>query len=119
MRKLPAFEQGSFSVATLREIRRSGLRIVAVLAYEADTETVASLAQQEGMVAGFAWVLPQSWSSPVSDLLGWLWVRALLGSDMQTFAEQATYQLWQHISYGSKLFMATDKLWQQISYGNR
>ena len=42
--KPAAFELGKIMDATLTEVRRSGNRIAVVLAYDSDTQTVASLA---------------------------------------------------------------------------
>ena len=89
--KPTAFEPGNIRDATFREIRQSGSRIVVVLAYDADIWAVASLAHRDGMVAGFAWVLPRSEVLPVPDLLGWLWIRPFLASEaMQVFAKQVS-----------------------------
>ena len=84
------FEPGNIKDVMLSEIRRSGIRIVVVLAYDADAQTVASLAHREGMGAGFAWVLPRSEVLLVPDLLGWLWFRTFLPSDMDSFAKQVS-----------------------------
>ena len=97
--KPPAFEQGGFNDAMLGEIRRSGIRIVAVLAYYADIQTVASLAYREGMGAGFAWMLPGSWGLPVPEVVGWLGVKPFLSSDMQTFAEQVSNYSKSHFNF--------------------
>ena len=93
--KPAAFEPGSLKDAMLTEIRRSGFRIVFVLAFDADTQTVASLAHREEMVTGFAWVTPGSEVLLVPALLGWIWVRPFLASGaMQAFAL--------HVSHYSK-----------------
>ena len=42
--KPAAFEPGTFEDGMLGEIRRSGIRIILVLSYDADTQTAASLA---------------------------------------------------------------------------
>ena len=88
--KPAAFEPGNFKDAVLSEIRRSGIRIVAVLAYDADAQTVASRANKEGMAqAGWAWLLTDD--RLVSTMAGgWLWFRTFLASDMQAFAKQVS-----------------------------
>ena len=53
-----AFEPGSVTDATLGEVRRSGMRIVLVLSDDADAQSVASVARREGMVSGYAWLVP-------------------------------------------------------------
>ena len=89
--KPTALEPGNVKDGMLDEIRRSGFRIVAVLAYDADTKTVASFARRDGMSAGFAWVLPRSEGLPVPALLGWVWVKTFLASEgVQEFAKQVS-----------------------------
>ena len=89
--KPAAFEPGNVKNPMLREIRQSGIRIVAVLAYDDDTTTVASFAHRDGMSAGFAWVLPRSDIPPVPALLGWISISTFLASDgMQEFANQVS-----------------------------
>ena len=52
-----AFEPSNLRDATLDQIRRSGVRIVALLADNADKAAVASRARQRGMTsAGWAWI---------------------------------------------------------------
>ena len=56
--KPKAFEAGDMKDVMLGEIKRSGIRIVFLLAYDADTQSVASLAHQHGMTsAGWAWLV--------------------------------------------------------------
>ena len=89
--KPAAFEPGNFKNKTLSEIRRSGIRIVLVLSYDYDTQTVASLTFREFMTTGWAWVLTER--NPAREALsvaGWLWFRPFLASDMQTFAKQVS-----------------------------
>ena len=87
--KPAAFEPGNINDAMLRDVRQSGIRIVFVLAYDDDARTVASLAQRDGMNAGFAWVL-SSEVLPVPALLGWIWFRTFLVSGMRAFAKQVS-----------------------------
>ena len=94
-----AFEPGNIKDTMLREIRQSGIRIIAVLAYDADTQTVASFAYRDEMSAGFAWMLPRSEVSPVPALLGWIWVKPLLASEgMQAFTKQVSDYSKSHFS---------------------
>ena len=84
-----AFEPGSFTDAALGEIRRSGIRIVFVLSYTADAQSAASLAQQEGMTMGYAWLVVSE-QVAVPDMAGWLWFRPFLRSNMEVFAKQVS-----------------------------
>ena len=82
-----AFEPGSIHDAMLREVRQSGNRIVLVLAFDNDTQAVASQAHQDGMSAGFAWGRFGVPSVPA--LFGWIWIKPFLASEgMQEFAKQ-------------------------------
>ena len=88
--KPAALEPGSVKDVTLSQIRRSGFRIVLVLSYDADTQTVALVAQREGMLSGWAWLVAEE-SLTVSGMAGWLWFRPFLASEaMQTFAKQVS-----------------------------
>ena len=88
--KPAAFAPDNFKNATLSEIRRSGVRIVQVLAFDGDAQTVASLALREGMTsAGWSWLVVHEVLA-VPAMAGWVFFRALLGSGMQTFAEQVS-----------------------------
>ena len=83
-----SFESGNLK--TLGEIRRSGFRIVLVLSYDADAQTVASLAHREGMArSGWAWLVCEE-KIGVKDMAGWLWFRPFLAGDMQAFAKQVS-----------------------------
>jgi hypothetical protein len=89
--KPSAFEPGNFKAATLREIKRSGIRIVMLLAFDADFKAVALSASQEGMTsAGWAWVLTEGlYSAVLEQMQGWVYVLPLLPSDgLQAFAEK-------------------------------
>ena len=89
-----AFQQGSSKNTTLSAIRRSGLRIILVLSYDADAQAVASLAQLAGMTEGWGWLLMEE-RAAVPAMAGWLWFRPFLGSDLQGFAEQVSH-IFQH-----------------------
>ena len=91
VRRPAAFEPGSFKAATLREIRRlSGFRILLILSYDADAQSIASIAQQEGMTNGWGWLRP--WAAVGSaDMHGWLHIAQLLPSEgMLAFAKQVS-----------------------------
>ena len=60
--------------AQLREIKHSGYRIVILLAYTADILAIASLAEQDGMSAGYAWLLVEGSSTVSKAQLGWLYL---------------------------------------------
>ena len=87
--KQAAFVPGDIEDAMLGEVRRSGFRIVLVLSYDADTQTVASLAERDGMLAGFAWLITEE-KIGGQNLAGWLWFRPFLASSMQAFAKQVS-----------------------------
>ena len=93
--KSSAFEPGKFNSATLRDIKRSGFRIVTLLAQDNDVIAIASSTDQKGMSsAGYAWILIGTVGTEVAFLrmAGWLWLRPLLPSDgMQAFAEEVSY----------------------------
>ena len=86
--KPAAFEPTKFKAATLTEIKRSGIRIVTLLANDHDTLAVASSAAQEQTLIGWAWFI-DAVDFPVQQMHGWLYFRPLLPSEgMQVFAEQ-------------------------------
>ena len=83
------FEPGNFEdTANLHKIRRSGVRIVLVMAYDTDMETVALSAHRAMMTRGFAWISIESVSEASLYLVGWLYLRPRLPEGMQAFAEQ-------------------------------
>ena len=84
-----AFEPGSFTDATLGQIRRSGIRIVFVLSYDADAQTAASLTRRKGMMNSYAWIF-DSEKAAVPDIAGWLWLRPFVGSNMGAFVKQVS-----------------------------
>jgi ABC-type branched-subunit amino acid transport system substrate-binding protein len=87
--KPAAFEPGAFRDAAMSEIGRSGFRIVLVLSYDADAQTVASLGRRESMTTGWAWlVLAEMLSVPA--MAGWLSFRPFLGSGTKAFAKQVS-----------------------------
>jgi hypothetical protein len=87
--KPAAFEPGDVKDAMLSEIRRSGFRIVFVLSYDADAQTLASLGRRESMTTGWAWLVSAE-RTAVPAIAGWLWFRPFLASDMQAFAKQVS-----------------------------
>ena len=91
--KPTAFDPGSTKDATaaLLEIKRSGIRIVVVMAYAADTQAVAHKAYREDMArVGWAWLLAES-DTMTEHMQGWLFLQSLLPSEgMQGFAEQVS-----------------------------
>ena len=84
-----AFEPESFTDATLGEIRRSGIRIVLVLSYDADAQSTALLAQREGMTNNYAWLVIAEIIA-VLEIAGWLWFRPFFRSDLEAFAKQVS-----------------------------
>ena len=70
-----AFQTGLFStssVSTLHEIKKLGIRVIALLAYDGDVQDVASIAEKDGMLSsGWAFYLTlvlvmSSWQSLTS-----------------------------------------------------
>jgi ABC-type branched-subunit amino acid transport system substrate-binding protein len=88
--RLEAFEPGDFKAATLLEIRQIGFRIVLILSYDTDAQSVASIARKEGMTNGWGWLRP--WAAVGSaDMHGWLHIAQLLPSEgMLAFAKQVS-----------------------------
>ena len=84
-----AFLSGNFDESALIEIRKGTICICLVLCYDEDSQTVASTAQQEGMMtAGWAWLLTNE-KTAVEAMTGWLWLRPFIALDMHAFAQQA------------------------------
>ena len=91
--KLPAFVSGRFNADILREIKRLGIRVIMLIAYDKDMAVVAAHAHSQEMIrAGWAWVLPYTDESyRVEEMQGWIFVQALLPSEgMQAFAKQVS-----------------------------
>ena len=91
--KPAAFEPGLFRDATLQEIKRSGIRIAILMAFDDDLIRVASRAALEGMSTAWAWIMIDYGCNDCSALLymGWLYIRAFLPSEgMQGFAKQVS-----------------------------
>ena len=91
--KPSVFEPGNFQASILREIKRSGIRITMLLAYDSDMTTVAAHARPEGMLeAGYAWILTEALVTRVTEHMhGWLFLQSLLPSEgVQGFAEQVS-----------------------------
>ena len=73
--KPAAFEPGNFKTAILKDIKRSGIRIMIVLAFDEDTHKAASSAAQEGMDSvGFAWIVLEE-RAAVLQMQGWIHIR--------------------------------------------
>ena len=89
--KVAAFEPGNLKTETLGQIRRSGIRIIFLLSFDADTQRVASLAHQASMLsAGWAWLI-EAEKVTVPEMDGWLWFRPFLASEeLQEFVKQVT-----------------------------
>ena len=91
-----AFEPGSIQHsqhkhATLQEIKRSGIRVVILVAGSGDTNAVSSNAAQKGMTrAGWGWVILEQ-RHATADMQGWLFLRSFFVSKaMKAFAEQVS-----------------------------
>jgi ABC-type branched-subunit amino acid transport system substrate-binding protein len=87
--KPAAFEPDDVKDSMLSAIRKSGFRIVFVLANEDDVHTLASLARRESMTTGWAWLVSEE-RTAVPAMAGWLSFRPCLASDMQAFAKQVS-----------------------------
>ena len=96
-----AFESGKVNDATLTQIKRSGFRIVILMAFKGDTETVAEKAHENKMLdKGWAWILLEKRSSKILRLQGWLFIRPLLSLTSESaFAKNVS-------DYGKKYFNA-------------
>ena len=89
-----AWEPGTFlqETETLREVKRTGNRVLFLLAYDDDIKTVASHAAREGMLrAGFAWLRNEAAAQATGLEQGFMFMRSLLPSKgMQAFAEHVS-----------------------------
>ena len=90
--KQPAFEPNAFDKSALREIKRSGVRITILMAYDSDMIDVASEATlQEMTTAGWAWILTEGVVDArrqATQMAGWIYVQPLCPSQgMQAFAK--------------------------------
>ena len=81
-----AFESGKFSEAKTSEIRRLGVRVVSVLAWEKDIIAIASANQG----AGWAWVQIEKIGSGTTVMAGWLTIVGFLHSVPEGFANQVS-----------------------------
>ena len=90
--KPAAFEPGDVKDAMLSEVTRSGIRIVLVLSYGADTNTIAAHARHAGMLSpGWAWLVANDEGMASGDMQSWLYLRSVLASGaMQAFAMQVS-----------------------------
>ena len=90
--KPAAFEPGDAKETMLREVTRSGIWIVLVCAYGADTNTIASHASRAGMLSrGWAWLVLNDEGMASADMQSWLYLRPFLASGaMQAFAVQVS-----------------------------
>ena len=102
-----AFEPGQFNDETLGEISRSGNRIVIFMAFENDTHTVASSAQELTTSAGgWAWILLEP-ALPRPTLEGWLYIQPTLAPEgMQAFAKQVS----DHTQSSFNITVSTDSV---------
>ena len=81
---LAAFESGDFNEAKAREIRRFGVRVVFVLAWESDIVAIASANQG----AGWAWVQTEKVGTGSLEMAGWLTIVPFLPSIPTGFTER-------------------------------
>ena len=91
MLKPVEFEPGRFKLATLSQIKHSGIRIVILMAFQNEVQDVASSAEKQDMItSGWAWITTEE-RETIPQLQGWLFLRPLLPSDgMQAFAQQVS-----------------------------
>ena len=98
-----AFEPGDVKDAMLGEVTRSGIRIILVLSYGADTNTVASHASRAGMTSpGWAWLvgIDRSKLFPSAYIQFWLYLRPFLVSGaMQAFTVQVSDYSKSHFNF--------------------
>ena len=88
--KPAAFEEGNLQAAMLTTVKRSGNRIVTLLAYDHSLHTVASMATHLRMCAGWAWLFVDS-GAVTFEMAGWLFLQPVLpSSNMQAFAQQVS-----------------------------
>ena len=87
--KPATFEPNNFKDAPLSEIRRSGFRIILLLASESDAQKISIHTHRLLMTSGWAWLLTEERAS-VPDMAGWLFFRPFIVSDMQAFAKQVS-----------------------------
>ena len=74
----------------LRNVKRSGVRIVFLLAFQEDMQTIASIVENEAMSVGWSWISPEE-RVPFQQIQGWLYLRPFLPSEgMQAFAKQVS-----------------------------
>ena len=77
-----------FQEAVLDDIKRSGFRIIIIVAWEQDAHAAALSAERKGMIAGYAWI-SASERNALLEMQGWLYVQPVLPSHgMQVFAQQ-------------------------------
>ena len=93
------FQPGEFKIGVLSEMKRTGFRIWMLLAFDTDTETVASCAAQEGMDNAFAWIVPEERSASLP-MQGWIFLRPLIPAEgVQAFAEQVSDYTNSHFNF--------------------
>ena len=103
--KPAAFEPNNFKDAALSEIRRSGIRIVLLLATTVDTKVISTRADRALMTsAGWAWLLAEE-RTAVPGMAGWLFFRPIIGSDRGAFAEQVSVYSKLHFGVASSADM--------------
>ena len=87
--KPAAFEPGQFKTTMLTEMKRSGIRIAMILAYDGDIRTIASGATAEQMTSGWGWILSEGLVRTAIE--SWLFFRPLLPSEgKQAFAKKVS-----------------------------
>ena len=87
--KPPTFAPGQFQVATLRFIKRSGIRCVMLLAYDPEEMVVSASAALEGTNTGHAWILTETIMKAPATSQGWLFAQlALPSGNTEAFANQ-------------------------------
>ena len=86
------FTPSEFQAVMLNQIKRTGIRILCLLAYGEDMDTVASSARHAGMTsAGYAWINPELFPLANADGQGWIYLVPFLPSEgMQAFADQVS-----------------------------
>ena len=88
--RIPPFTPGAFRASTLREIKRTGFRIMIFMATYRDN-SMAEKVQQEKMTLGFAWLLLDHPERALA-LQGVLYVQPLVPTEgMQAFADKVSH----------------------------
>ena len=86
--RLTPFEAYNFEPAALSALRRTGVRVVMLVASSGDTRAVGN--SGISLEGSWAWITFER-RNAVTGMQGWLFIQALLLSEgMQTFAEQVS-----------------------------